>query len=225
MQGNAAGDALVFAACATGGGGGPFLPLTGGTLTGALTVPSIDFTGTLLTTQQNLGLGNVPHAAPTLSGSVLRFRSLSGFETDITLPSGGGGGTTTDRQRIEALSFTAVAATTTEERQQTLSGTPAAVTFGTGPVEMLTAVGAENTFTILEAGVYLMEWNAVITPNADRPEPCFQVLQNADDALLGETDRALHPGGCPWRLHRATVRHPRSSRRQHGEQGDRPQLP
>ena len=188
-------DAVTFTG-GSGGGGGlteadadlRYLRLIGGTLTGALTVPSIDFTGTLLTTQQNLGLGNVPHAAPTLSGSVLRFRSLSGIETDITLPSGGGGGTTTDRQRIETLSFTAVAATTTEERQQTLSGTPAGVTFGTGPIEMLTAVGAEDTFTILDAGVYLMEWNAVITANADRAEPCFQVLQNADDALLGETD-------------------------------------
>ena len=33
-----------------------------------------------------------------------------------------------------------------------------------------------------------MEWNAVITPAADRPEPCLRVLADADDALLGETD-------------------------------------
>ena len=69
-----------------------FLPLTGGTLTGPLTVPSIDFTGTLFTTQSNLGLGNVPHAAPILTGGALRFTSLSGTVTDITLPTGGGGG-------------------------------------------------------------------------------------------------------------------------------------
>ena len=53
----------------------PFLPLVGGTLTGPLTVPSIDFTGTLFTTQSNLGLGNVPHAAPILTGGALRFTS------------------------------------------------------------------------------------------------------------------------------------------------------
>ena len=34
----------------------------------------------------------------------------------------------------------------------------------------------------------LMEWNAVITPAADRPEPCLRVLADANDALLGETD-------------------------------------
>ena len=71
---------------------GLYLLLTGGTLTGQLTVPSIDFTGTLFTTQSNLGLGNVPHAAPILTGGALRFTSLGGTVTDITLPTGGGGG-------------------------------------------------------------------------------------------------------------------------------------
>ena len=71
---------------------GLYLPLTGGTLTGQLTVPTLDFTGTLFTTQSNLGLGNVPHAAPILTGGALRFTSLGGTVTDITLPTGGGGG-------------------------------------------------------------------------------------------------------------------------------------
>ena len=99
-----------------------------------------------------------------------------------------GGSTTTDRQRIEALAFTAVADTTTQQRQQTLGATPTSVIYGDGAIEMVAATAAETTFTILAAGVYLMEWNAVITPNADRPEPCLRVLDNFDDALLGETD-------------------------------------
>ena len=105
-----------------------------------------------------------------------------------TVMAGGGGTTTTDRQRIEAVAFTAVGATTTQLQQQTLGATPESVIYGDGAIEMVAATAAETTFTILEAGVYLMEWNAVITPNADRPEPCLQVLANADDALLGETD-------------------------------------
>ena len=106
----------------------------------------------------------------------------------MTLPAGGGGSTTTHRARIEALAFTAVGATTTQLQQQTLGATPTSVIYGDGAVEMVAATAAETTFTILDAGVYLMEWNAVITPNADRPEPCLQVLANADDSLLGETD-------------------------------------
>ena len=109
----------------------------------------------------------------------------------VTLPTGGGGGgsTTTDRTRIEALSFTAVATTTTQSRQQELSTTPATLVFGDpGPLELVSATAAETTFTILKSGVYLMEWNAVITPAADRPEPCLRVLDNSDDSVLGETD-------------------------------------
>ena len=117
-----------------------------------------------------------------------RTGALVDLTQTVALPAGGGGTTTTDRQRIEALAFTAVGTTTTQLQQQTLGATPSSVIYGTGGLEMVTAVAAETTFTIVNAGVYLMEWNAVITPAADRPEPCLRVLANADDALLGETD-------------------------------------
>ena len=119
-----------------------------------------------------------------------RTGSLADLTSTVTLPAGGGGGmgTTTDRQRIESVGFTAVASTTTQERQQDLGVAPTAVLFGEGAVEMVTGIAGEDTFTILRAGVYLMEWNAVITPSADRPEPCLRVLADADDAVLGETD-------------------------------------
>ena len=74
----------------------------------------------------------------------------------VTLPAGGGGAgtTTTDRQRIEALAFTAVGTTTTQLQQQTLGAAPVSVIYGDGAVEMVTATAAETTFAILDAGVY-----------------------------------------------------------------------
>ena len=133
-------------------------------------------------------LSNI-HGVPTDLQAVLYEAATGNLIFGTVMTGGGGGGTTTtDRQRIEAVAFTAVGATTTQLQQQTLGATPASVIYGDGAIEMVAATAAETTFTILDAGVYLMEWNAVITPNADRPEPCLQVLANADDALLGETD-------------------------------------
>ena len=133
-------------------------------------------------------LSNI-HGVPTDLQAVLYEAATGNLIFGTVMTGGGGGGTTTtDRQRIEALAFTAVGATTTQLQQQTLGATPASVIYGDGAIEMVAATAAETTFTILDAGVYLMEWNAVITPAADRPEPCLRVLADADDALLGETD-------------------------------------
>ena len=99
-----------------------------------------------------------------------------------------GASVTTNRERVEGVVFNAVPSTTTELRIQTVSSAGVAIEFGTGPVEMLTAVSGANTFMIAEAGVYMMEWVAVITPNEARPEPCLQILNNADNTLLGQID-------------------------------------
>ena len=96
--------------------------------------------------------------------------------------------TTQNRQRVEGVVFNAVPSTTTELQIQTISSDGVVIEFGTGAVEMLTAVPGANTFMIARAGVYMMEWVAVITPNEARPEPCLQILNNADNTLLGQID-------------------------------------
>ena len=96
--------------------------------------------------------------------------------------------TTQNRQRVEGVVFNAVPSTTTELRIQTVSSAGVVIDFGEGPAEMLTAVPGANTFMIAKAGVYMMEWIAVITPVEARPEPCLQILNNADNTLLGQID-------------------------------------
>ena len=126
---------------------------------------------------------------PTAFGTPGQIPAVNAGSTALEfIDAAAGVSTTTNRQRIEALAFTAVGDTTTQLRQQTLGATPSSVVYGTGALEMVTATAAATTFTIVDAGVYLMEWNAVITPSADRPEPCLRVLDNSDDSLLGETD-------------------------------------
>ena len=99
-----------------------------------------------------------------------------------------GASVTTNRERVEGVVFNAVPSTTTELRIQTVSSSGVVVEFGDGPVEMLTAVAGANTFMIARAGVYMMEWVAVINPEEARPEPCLQILNNADNTLLGQID-------------------------------------
>ena len=99
-----------------------------------------------------------------------------------------GASVTTNRQRVEGVTFNSVPSTTTQLRVQTVSSVGIAIDYGEGPVEMLAATPGENTFTILERGVYLMEWIAVITPDEARPEPCLQILDNRDNTLLGQID-------------------------------------
>ena len=96
--------------------------------------------------------------------------------------------TTQNRQRVEGVVFNAVPSTTTELQIQTVSSDGVVIEFGTGAAEMITAVPGANTFMIARAGVYMMEWVAVITPNEARPEPCLQILNNADNTLLGQID-------------------------------------
>ena len=96
--------------------------------------------------------------------------------------------TTQNRERVEGVVFNAVPSTTTELRIQTVSSDGVVIEFGTGATEMITAVPGANTFMIARAGVYMMEWVAVITPNEARPEPCLQILNNADNTLLGQID-------------------------------------
>ena len=96
--------------------------------------------------------------------------------------------TTQNRQRVEGVVFNAVPSTTTELQIQTISSAGVVLEFGTGATEMITAVPGANTFMIARAGVYMMEWVAVITPNEARPEPCLQILNNADNTLLGQID-------------------------------------
>ena len=160
-------------------------------LTGTAGFPAVDIPAITLP----IGTGGGASAflgltdTPTAFGTPGQIPAVNAGRTALEfIDAAAGVSTTTNRQRIEALAFTAVGDTTTQLRQQTLGATPSSVVYGTGAVEMVTATAAATTFTIVDAGVYLMEWNAVITPSADRPEPCLRVLDNSDDSLLGETD-------------------------------------
>lgn len=139
-------------------------------------------------------LGRIPSADPEAS-KVWKTDTLSvpGWRDDVEGTGGGNGNgavaTTTDSQRVESIEFTAVEATSTLERQQTTIATaPVAVVYGENAAEIITAAVDANTFIIEKAGVYLMEWRGVVTPAADRPEPCLEVQANSDSAELGRTD-------------------------------------
>ena len=94
---------------------------------------------------------------------------------------------TSTPQRAERVEFSFVPNTTTEDRQQTLVANPVSVEFGSGAAEILSGIAGETTFIIEQAGIYMMEWRAVIT-SADRGEPCLEVRRDSDDVVLGVTE-------------------------------------
>ena len=108
VQGNAAGDALVFAACATGGGGGG----TDDQTAAEVPVTATGFSGNLSGTDTD-----VQTALATIDGFTL----------------GGGGGTATSEQRVESVTFADVDNITSTATTLTLAATtPIAVEFGDG---------------------------------------------------------------------------------------------
>ena len=102
------------------------------------TLPSISGTFTLPTGSGTDTNDYVDSFVAGIVGSDLtmtlgRTGALGDLTQTVVLPAAGGGGNaTTDRQRIEAIAFTAVAATTSQLRQQTLGATPSSVVYGTG---------------------------------------------------------------------------------------------
>ena len=63
-----------------------------------------------------------------------------------------------------------------------LSGTtnPVAVEFGTGSAEILSVNAGESTVTILKAGVYHLEWIALVDVTNERPVPRIEIYDSAD---------------------------------------------
>ena len=63
-----------------------------------------------------------------------------------------------------------------------LAGTanPVAVEFGTGSAEILSVNDGESTVTILKAGVYHLEWIALVDVTNERPVPRIEIYNSAD---------------------------------------------
>ena len=63
-----------------------------------------------------------------------------------------------------------------------LAGTtsPVAVEFGTGDAEILSVNAGESTVTILKAGVYHLEWIALVDVTNERPVPRIEIYNSAD---------------------------------------------
>ena len=163
VQGNAAGDALVFAACATGGGGG-----TDDQTAAEVPVTATGFTGNLSSTDTN-----VQTALATIDAFTL---------------GGGGGVPGTGEQRIESVTFADVDNITSTATTLTLAATtPIAVEFGDGTAEMLTGTAGETTFTIAASGVYLITFEATYPADGDRATPFVEIQQDSDDAVIGRT--------------------------------------
>ena len=175
VQGNAAGNALVFAACATGGGGGG----TDDQTAAEVPVTATGFSGNLSGTDTD-----VQTALATIDGLSL---------------GGGGGGTGTSEQRVESVTFADVDNITSTATTLTLAATtPIAVEFGDGTAEMLTGTAGETTFTIADSGVYMFEFSAIYPADGDRATPYVEIQQDSDDAVIGRSSNAyLRNSGSP----------------------------
>ena len=91
-------------------------------------------------------------------------------------------------QRVDSLVFTAVPSTTTQDRQQTLAATGFLVEdYESGGESPVTAVASETTF-MMKAGVYIIQWEAVITNGGPRAAPTIDVQDDADDSVIGSTE-------------------------------------
>ena len=110
------------------------------------------------------------------------------LETIDALALGGGGGGGEAFQRVDSLVFTAVASTTTQDRQQTLAATGFLVEdYESGGESPVTAVASATTFT-MKAGVYLIEWAAIVTNSGQRAAPTLDVQDDADDSVIGSVE-------------------------------------
>ena len=110
------------------------------------------------------------------------------LDTIDQLALGGGGGGGEAFQRVDSLVFTAVASTTTQDRQQTLAATGFLVEdYESGGDSPVTAVASETTF-MMAAGVYLLEWEATITNSGQRAAPTLDVQDDSDDSVIGSVE-------------------------------------
>ena len=91
-------------------------------------------------------------------------------------------------QRVDSLVFTAVASTTTQDVQQTLAATGFLVEdYESGGESPVTAVASATTFT-MKAGVYIIEWAAIVTNSGQRAAPTLDVQDDADDSVIGSVE-------------------------------------
>ena len=96
-------------------------------------------------------------------------------------------------QRAEQLVFAAITSevTQTADQSATLAATSfASVTYPDGEttLEMLTATASETTVTILNAGIYALDFEAVVVVPGDRAYPSLEIYENS--AVIG-TDNPL----------------------------------
>ena len=68
---------------------------------------------------------------------------------------------------------------------------PVTVEHGNGDAEIITSTGSGN-FTVAQAGVYVIAWEASIDQTSQRPTPALRVYRDADtigtDSPIGQTD-------------------------------------
>ena len=91
-------------------------------------------------------------------------------------------------QRVDSLVFTAVGSTTTQDVQQTLAATGFLVEdYESGGESPVAAVASATTFT-MKAGVYVIEWAAIVTNSGQRAAPTLDVQDDSNDAVIGSVE-------------------------------------
>ena len=168
---NAPSSANVYATIADVGGGGAFLPLAGGTMTGAIEVPLnalTSTTGTLLVTNAGIGhidaLGNLI-GINSADGDINYENGTTGFLTNIKMSN------ITASQSWDMPDATGIVALVTDNPAPSLINTAVATTFVT-PNETINCTGNVDFAVTLPNGdltIDLVQWisRTVQSNNAD----------------------------------------------------------
>lgn len=148
------------------------------------TPPDVSSFGTAAALTTHVGVAAAHHTAPDVSD----FLSETVIDAKLTTHTSDADAHHTPPDvlgaRVESITFTAIASTTTQDRQQEVASVPS-VEAGAGVAELLSAAVGDDSFTIAAAGVYRFEYEAEIVNAQDRARPHVIVRLDSDDSALG----------------------------------------